>query len=188
MLLKHKIALALLLVIGYNSSAQELITNGSFEQGVTPYEYLPNGDTRLTGWDVVLDGVELFSQWDVNSSTSVWHGFAAIDLAPVTFTGGGGIRQTIATQIDATYTVSLRTSTSNFNGRLGYGTLAVWIVSGSTTWNPYWTITNYSNDLNWEHKTSKFTATDTSTTIWLYTYDDPLKHFVFIDGVSVTKD
>ncbi len=99
-----------------DSHAGNLLTNGSFELPgtngtVLGYAYYPGGSTALPGWTTLLSGVEYGDPSQSDGVIPIYLGVAQdgsqyVDLAPVTFTGGGGIQQTFSTVPGQNYEVS----------------------------------------------------------------------------------
>ena len=90
--------------------------NGSFElpTGVG-YTSLLGGNTTISGWMTILNGVEWFNATGYGGAAD---GVMAVDLANYLYTGCG-IQQTFATQIGHTYRLNFSLGTSQFAGRDG---------------------------------------------------------------------
>lgn len=172
---------------------QNLLTNGSFEfpntnGTVFGYAYFPGGSTNIPGWTPILNGVEYAApSQSPNGLTLVYLGLAeegtyAIDLAPVTFTGGG-IQQTFPTAAGDTYIVSFYMGNVVYAGRDGSGTLT---SSAANVTNAF-AFTNLTSFFQWGARSFTFTAVSNSTTLTFRSYDNPAAHFSELDNVSVTR-
>jgi hypothetical protein len=170
---------------------QNLLVNGSFElpgeSGTSfGYYYFTGGSSGIPGWTTLLNGVEYV---DPSQSPDGIHqrylgvaqeGSYCVDLAPVTFTGGG-IQQTFPTVVGQQYEVSFFMGTFVYNNRVGSGSLTV-SAGSSTNW---FGVTNLTGFIQWSGRSFVFEALDSLTTLAFVTADDPHLHFCEIDNVSV---
>jgi RHS repeat-associated protein len=151
-----------------------------------PATLLPTApaQTAILGWTTLLNGVEwgspiLEAQQGLNVSPA---GGASIDLAPLTFTGGG-IQQTVPTNAGQQYQLSFYGGESAFDGRSGAGEIDV-AINGTAFATVSLTGTD-PNSINWQLFTYKVVATTTSTVIAFTNNQDPLTHFAILDGVRL---
>jgi len=111
----RKTILAAFLAAPLFASAQNLITNGSFEAPVigATTTYYVTGDTGLTDWTVSGNNVQLVnSQWTPNLSLTASNGSQWIDLTGGNEGFGKGITSnTFNTVIGQTYTLSFDVGT-----------------------------------------------------------------------------
>ena len=177
---------ACLVLLLTGQSTAEMIVNGSFESPPLPqYEHVPGGATTITGWLTVDSGVERFNPSDPGvgfGGTPV--GFAqtgtlAIDLAIFT---GGGIQQTFGTLPGAWYRVEFYGGTLEGFNRDGTGQIEALVNSVPRT---FFNVVNHSPTIVWSLFSFDFQATGSTTTLEFRNRQDHLRHFAFIDSVSV---
>jgi uncharacterized protein (TIGR03437 family) len=167
--------------------AQNLLVNGSFEQGPNPGSYtnLAQGSTAITGW-VVTEG-------DIDYVGSLWvaaDGSRSIDLegssgACVLYTNcPGGIAQTFATVPGQQYTMTFDLAGNVFGPPVVKN--IVFSAAGQSQ-NYTFDTTGFSvGNMGWAEVTWNFTANDTSTTLEFDSSDTPPTGWgPVIDNVSV---
>ena len=159
--------------------AVNLLINPGFELPVgTGYASLPGGNTTITGWTTVQNGVEWF---DATSYGGAADGVMIVDLANYTYTNGG-IEQTFATVIGQTYDLSFSLGTMQASGRDGTAHIDV-TVAGITTG---YDVVNLTGSLVWTAVTQSFTALSASTSLRFTNTQSPYLHFANVDAASVT--
>ncbi len=172
------------LAFGSPVFATNLLQNGSFEEPPGDYEYVPGGNFIPSGWQTILNGVEIFTSNDLGLGfpypSTIPDGVKAVDLAPVTYVGGG-LQQSFATTPNQTYDISFQAATQANWGKDGTGNVLA-VVAPQVEVFP---LVNHSLDLVWESKSFSFTATGTSSTLTFLSLDNPLLHVAALDGVSV---
>jgi choice-of-anchor C domain-containing protein len=163
-------ALAVAVVLGLAGAARaNLITNGSFELGVNAptsgYSTLPAGSTDLTGWTVLGAGVD----WVHNSFWNAQDGELSLSLSALP---GGGVSQTVSTDVGAAYTLTFWLSNPDPTGA-ARGLDVVVSTVAATNPNPNQPGvslgTQMSTDVQWELRTVSFVATGTLTEIKFFT-------------------
>lgn len=176
-----------------NAATNHLI-NGSFESPgdtLAPDKYilLSGGDTRITGWITVLNGVEYddISFPGIGTAHNPFLGIAhdgrySVDLNPGTLTGGG-IQQTFPTVSGKNYTATFHLASTTIGGRTGIGNVTATAAGITNTFS----VTNQNDFLLWSAKTFEFTALSAITTLRLSSSDNPLTHVAQIDDVSVIE-
>ena len=173
-------------------SGQNLLINGSFEFPNTNgtiygYAYFPGGSNGIPGWTTILNGVEYGAPSEsFDGKIQTYHGVAedgtyAIDLPPLTFTGGG-IQQTFPTVAGDTYAVDFYMGNVVYAGRDGSGTLTVSVANVTN----FFAFTNLAAFEQWGARSFIFTAVSNLTTLTFWSFDDPAAHFSQLDNVSVT--
>lgn len=167
------------------SNAQNLLLNGSFEQlgfeGTNGYMYVPSGSNTISNWTPILNWVEYNNLGVGYPDLGVAQdGSYSIDIAPLTYTGGG-IKQSFRTTPGTQYDVSFYLGTVTANSRDGTGSCLVTV--GSSVFS--FSTTNKNLFVKWEPKSFVFTASDANSELSFITLDDPYKHFVLIDNVIV---
>lgn len=160
-------AIAISILVAAPVSAQNLLANGSFEDGSFPggnILTLNTGATNITGWTVIVDNV----QWhDLNNSSGVSasEGGRFIDLTGVGDSQPhGGVQQTVSLVAGNTYRLSFD---------LGYDqryptspdAITAFITGVPSQTFTYSGATNLNN--SWQNFFFDFTATSSSTTIAL---------------------
>jgi hypothetical protein len=182
------VGLLINLLLAGQSAAAEISINGSFEfPAITQYAYVPGGSTAVTGWLTITNGVEWFNPADPGAGTwGVSVGFAqdgnlAIDLAPLTF-AGGGIQQTFGTSPGTWYRVSFYAGTIERFQRVGTAQIDVSVASVTQTFD----VVNHLEVIVWALFTFDFQATDSTSTLVFSNRQDANYHFAFIDNVSVS--
>lgn len=161
-----------------------LIINGSFEE--SPYlpstwaTILGNDNTSIIGWETVGSGVEWFK--DTTESGKNQDNDYAIDLNNYRSEDGGGIQQSLATSPGKRYLVQFYASTQKYAGRTGTAKLAVSIGDENYIFN----LKTDESKSDWTYFSFSFKATDTLSTLKFTTDTNSLKHFTYIDNVSIT--
>lgn len=158
-----------------------LLVNGSFEQGPWLGTYLPldPGSTAINNWVVTRGQIDLVIYW------SSYAGDRSIDLngSP----GRGGIAQTFPTTVGTTYRVVFALA-GNPENEPGASTIRHMGVSaaGSSVQYTFDVAGKSIENMGWQLKTWTFTATGSSTTLEFYSLDSPTSWFgPAIDNVSV---
>lgn len=165
-------------------NAQNLITNPSFEQGPDTYAHLSAGSDRIAGWTIVRNGVEAFTSTDIGVGffwpSTIHNGRKAVDLAPVS-TPGGGLQQTFGTIPGTAYVVGFWLATEAAWSKVGTGSLSA--VVDTQIFDT--SVENLTGDFVWEYREFQFTADDNTATLSFTSSQDPLRHIVALDSVSV---
>lgn len=178
------ILLTLPAFLGLQLHAQNLITNPSFEQGPDAYAHLTAGSDRIPGWTIVQNGVEAFTATDIGVGffwpSTIHNGRKAVDLAPVS-TPGGGLQQTFGTIPGTTYVVGFWLATEAAWSKVGTGSLSA--VVDTQIFDT--SVQNFTGEFVWEHREFQFTADDDTATLSFTSSQDPLRHIVALDSVSV---
>jgi hypothetical protein len=177
------ISLGIAGVIGHSAMAN-LLTNPGFESPPGNYVYVPGGSSYLPGWTTQQNGVEIFTKTDIGVGfpypSTIAQGNQAVDLAPYIY-NNGGISQSFPTVAGTQYNVSFKAATEQSWGKVGTGN----VLSAIGTKAEVFPLANSGSDPVWQQKHFSFTATSTSSTLWLASADDPFQHYAFVDGVSV---
>lgn len=164
--------------------AQNLISNASFEQGPDTYELVPAGSARIAGWAVVQNGVEAFTSTDIGVGSfwpsTIHNGLKAVDLAPFR-TAGGGLQQSFGTIAGTTYVVGFWVATQAAWSKVGTGSLSA--VVDAQVFDT--SVQNFSGDFVWERREFRFTADDGTATLSFTSSEDPSRHIIALDSVSV---
>ena len=167
-----------------------LIVNGSFEEPPFPsgidYAYIPGGETTISGWETIHTGVEriALSTYGGGSGYGSAHdGLVSLDLN--TDNGvGGGIQQSVATDVGGVYSLTFWQGTYNTQDR--DGTSNVIASAGATTESFFFE--NHNPTIAWEEKTLTFTAISTTTLISFENFDGLSENFSHIDNVSMIPE
>lgn len=150
---------------GNVASAQNLLTNGGFEQGpvsVGPFLPLNAGALDIHGWRVTRGQIDL-----IGSAWSSAEGSRSLDLdgSP----GSGGVAQTFATQPNRDYTVSFFLAG---NGGTTPVIKTIWVTAAGATAGAQFDTTGTSyTDMKWRQIIWGFRAVAASTTIEFYSGD-----------------
>ena len=189
---KSALWIGLFVGLGWSSGAVEasLIVNGSFENPPFPsgtdYAYIPGGETSISGWETIHTGVEriALSTYGGGSGYGSAHdGLVSLDLN--TDNGvGGGIQQSVATDVGVVYSVTFWQGTYNTQGR--DGTSNVIASAGATTESFFFE--NHNPTIAWAEKTLTFAATSTTTLISFENFDGWSENFSHIDNVSMIPE
>jgi hypothetical protein len=159
-------------------AATNLLTNGSFELPTgTGYASLLGGNTTITGWTTVLNGVEWFNATGYGGAAD---GVMIVDLANYTYTGGG-IEQSFATVAGQAYDLNFSLGTMQASGRDGTAHIDVIVAGGTTGFD----VVNHTGSLVWTPVTLNFTAIGTTTTLRFTNTQNPNLHFANVDAASV---
>ena len=173
--------------------SQNLLVNGSFELPadvgtVNGYAYFPGGSSAIPGWTTILNGVEYGDISRANVGTGfayrgvVQDGSFCIDLAPWAYVGGG-IKQTFDTLPGTNYEVSFFMGTAAFSGTEGTGHCLATAANATNSFAS----TNTGPFFQWVARSFIFTAISTNTTLTFSTSDNPIRHYVAIDNVTVVS-
>jgi Protein of unknown function (DUF642) len=160
-----------------------LITNGSFEDPPPPdnrSEVVPGGNTtRIPSWETILSGAEKFDP-SIYSIGGAQDSILAVDLNPDREVGGG-IQQSISTNVGQSYTLFFYGGTLQHLNRNGVGHIEVLIGNNSHTF----TIQNLTDKVTWLPLAVTFQAITPDTLIVFKNSDKPEETFSFIDNVYV---
>jgi hypothetical protein len=183
---------AVVLGVGLTSHAANLLTNGSFEDGIfVPSEpgsmLLSAGATDITGWTVINGGLA----WDgaanpYNLTASDGNNFLDLtgdyDAAPY-----GGVQQTVATaigfQYQLTFDIGTSTTYDSNEGSIPLIPVSIQATAGSSS-ETFTTATPTSIN-QWESFTLDFTATSASTVILLEGQASENIQYIGLDNVSL---
>jgi len=177
-----------LLAAPASALASELVTNGSFEKAPSGNSILPGGDSSISGWTTINEGVEWFTGGTYGTGPA-HDGDSMVDLAWYTSSGtpGGGIKQTFATTPGGTYRLSFYGINANFAGRDGTG-----VVNALIDGNPLASFSvvrvapTWGSISDWQYFSKSFVAAGASTTLSFTNTQNAYEHFAVIDSVSVT--
>ena len=159
-----------------------LLTNGSFELGLaipSPDHYLPYsiGSTDLTGWKVIVGGIDTLDAWQATD------GIVVVDLngSP----GPGGIEQSFATTIGLEYKVTFDLA-GNTSGQF-VPLRTVRVLAAGQFQDFSFDVTGHTMaSMGWENKEWSFTAISTVTTLqFVSTFSRLPFEGVAIDNVAV---
>lgn len=142
--------------------AKNLLTNGSFEDGPAPGQFIPlaEKDEQIKGWTVINGGIDY-----IGTYWPAAEGERSLDLhgSP----GLGGVKQEFDTKKGAKYKVTLSIAVNpDGEGRKKQVKLAAAGKLETLTAEPK---DPSREDMKWEKKTWEFTATDTKTTLEITT-------------------
>ena len=185
-----KITLAMAIMglgLATNASAANLLVNGSFEAAPSGNTILPGGSAAIPGWTTTNEGVEWFTSLPFGGAAK--DGTSVIDLAWYVSNGtpGGGIKQSFATVVGESYTLSFYGMTANSFGRDGTGVIDL-LITGSIDAQfgvkhlaPTWTVDD------WQLFTKTFVASSVTTTVEFRNRQNAFQHFALVDAVSVVQ-
>jgi len=144
------------------AEAKNLLVNGSFEEGPDPGPFVPldEKDEQIKGWTVIKGQIDY-----IGSYWQAAEGKRSLDLhgSP----GLGGVKQEFETKKGAKYKVTLSIAINpDGEGKKKKVTVAAAGKSETFTAEPK---DATKEDMKWEKKTWEFTATDTKTTLEIYT-------------------
>jgi choice-of-anchor C domain-containing protein len=152
--------MAMVLVTLWAAAAQaDLITNGSFESGITPGSYTTIyavDSTSITGWTVTAGSVDYIgSYWQASN------GSRSLDMNGL---GTGSIAQTFASTANQMYKVTFDLA-GNFDGGPNPKTLTVSAGNNTQPYTfPYFNSWSHGN-MGWTHEAFFFTANGANTTL-----------------------
>lgn len=169
------------------SQAQNLIANGSFEQGSLVPDFEPNlmllrpGATNISEWTIVgAAGSSIAWVGKDNLAFPAQYGDRFLDLTGIVINPiGQGVAQTISTVAGSQYTLSFDIGNSTLPD---YGAISsVTAIAGNTTQ----LFTHAGNDgtNSWHHYSMDFIATDSQTNISLLSAAS--RNYIGLDNVSV---
>lgn len=150
---------------GNVASAQNLLSNGGFEQGpasVGPFLPLNAGALDIDHWRVTRGQIDL-----IESAWISAEGSRSLDLdgSP----GSGGVAQTFATQPNRDYAVSFFLAG---NGGTGPVIKTIWVTAAGATASVQFDTTGTSfTDMKWQQVNWGFRASAALTTIEFYSGD-----------------
>ena len=140
---------------------ENLLTNGSFEDGPDPTHFisLDEKDTQIKGWTVINAQIDY-----IGTYWAAAEGKRSLDLhgSP----GLGGVKQEFETKKGAKYKVTLMIAI-NPDGEGKKKKVTVAAAGKSETFNAEPKDAT-REDMKWEKKSWEFTATDTKTTLEIY--------------------
>jgi len=175
------VSLMLCLAIAQTANA-DLIINGSFEQpSVAQYVSGESCGNSIPGWTAILKGFERFNP-EIYNTGLAQNGSYIIDLN-TDYGIGGGIEQTIITEVGKVYTLSFYIGSVTGKGRNGTANIVLCVGDTSLTY----TMTNATGIVAWQPYYYTFTATSTATKIAFKNFDAPNTTFSFLDNVSVIQ-
>jgi choice-of-anchor C domain-containing protein len=157
------------------------LLNGSFESGPSTgccgYATLASGSTALTGWVVVGDSIDYKRGFWQSSN-----GVASVDLSG---NAAGGVEQSFATLIGATYLVSFDLSGNIYP----LGDLKQMRVSAAGTSQDYsFDTTGHTfASMGWQQRTFSFVANSTLTTLRFTSLEGSSPYGPALDNVSVSE-
>ena len=154
---RSALLLALALFVAGPASATPILSNGSFEVGTDPGAFLAlaPGATDLTSWEIIGAGVDYIgSHWQAGE------GGRSLDLSGP---GPGGVRQTFATIVGASYEVTFAMA-GNPSGVQGVKELRVMAASASADYS-FDTTGRSKTDMGWVTYTFNFVANSATTTL-----------------------
>ena len=186
--------MACLAAVSTQARAQNLLTNGSFENTAGTfvnngqgYMDLGVGATTIPGWTVTNNAMSWLSNTNTPNITTPAGSFfldltGSDDSAPY-----GGVTQTIATNPGGTYTLSLSLGLNRSNAAYN-GTKSVSVTAGSLATTFTLTPLAGAGD-QWSTFSSDFTATAASTAITIIgTSPGTGGAYIGLDNVSVTPE
>ncbi len=177
--------------------AQNLITNGSFENPAGPYTNLPSGSGSVPGWNVSGSSVSVFGVVDFQPSgafvssgiapaSSTTDGVKALDLA--TNNADVTIAQTVGTSAGTSYNLTFDLGSTSALGRNGIGNYEL-LLNGNVVANYHIEVPD-TTVIRYFSRSYAFTGTGSDTIAFRSvgsTYTASLKQdFAFIDNVSLT--
>ncbi len=179
--------------------AQDLITNGSFENPSSSYTVLAPGSGSVPGWTVSGGDVEIFGINDfvgsgnfvrtgITPSSSVTEGLQTLDLSYGAL--NATITQTVNTTAGTNYKLSFDLGTvKGVSGRTGIANFALF-VNGNVA-GIYNVSTESTTSIYYESKSHTFTGTGSDTIAFssIGAFNNPggvKQDFHFIDNVSLT--
>ncbi len=165
---------ALAIALAAAIPAQNLLINGSFEQGPNPGSYTnePMGSTVITGWTVSVGNIDY-----VGSLWMASDGSRSIDLEGsagtcVLYTNcPGGIAQSFATVVGQQYTVTFDLAGNIFGAPVVKTIL--FSAAGQSQSYTFDTTGFSAGNMGWAEVTWNFTANDTTTTLEFDSADTP---------------
>jgi uncharacterized protein (TIGR03437 family) len=168
-------------------AGQNLIVNGSFEQGPNPgaFRNIPQGSTVITGWTVSVGNIDY-----VGGLWTAEDGSRSIDLEGsggtcVLYTNcPGGIAQSFPTVAGQQYTVTFYLAGNVFGDPVVKTIL--FSAAGQSQSYTFDTTGFSAGNMGWAQIIWNFTASDTTTTLEFDSADDPPTGWgPVIDNVSV---
>lgn len=178
------LSLALFTCVISAANAQNLLMNGSFEEG----NFVPNGDATMSlqPGSTVMTGWETFSgelAWIDNANpfqTSASDGSKHLDLAGYHDAAPyGGVRQTVTTEAGKTYALSFDMGSNPIYGN----TISVLASAGNSSATIR--LVTQGTGQQWQRKSLNFTAGSDSTLISLQGVVPSGAH-IGLDNVSVS--
>lgn len=155
-----------------------LVSNGSFETGPAPGDYLPldPGSTAIAGWTVTRGQIDYVGIWQS------FDGVRSVDLDGTP--GFGGIGQTIATTPGVEYRVSFAMA-GNSHGLPEPKVLKVTAAGQSAVFSFDASLTSFAS-MGWQRKTWKFVATGTTAFLEFFSLDtEDGRYGPALDSVAV---
>ena len=149
-------------LVGVTSAVGPDVANGSFETGTTSpgasFVQLSAGDTTITGWTVSAGTIDYVGPY--------WQAADGVRSLDLSGTGPGAVRQSIATTVGTTYTVTFRMS-GNPVGGAGTKTMTADVGAAAIPFSYEVTAVdpNTLTDMKWAKKSFSFTATATTTVL-----------------------
>lgn len=173
-----------------SANANNLITNGSFENGSYSFnggggESLGVGSTVMTGWTVVTAELAAIENGDAYGMVAQ-DGNISLDLTGYHDSSPyGGVEQTISTVAGQTYTLQFYIGAQNNSGSYAAPVSINASINGGTATTFYNNSTGSGQQ--WVLASQSFVATGTSTTIDLIGNSSAGGQYIGLDNVSVTQ-
>ncbi|MGB3638747.1 MAG: choice-of-anchor C family protein [Rivularia sp. (in: cyanobacteria)] len=143
---------------------ENIIVNGSFEEGLRPGSYLPlnPGSEVISGWEVTRNQIDYVGSYWTSSD-----GSRSIDLDGTP--GFGGIQQTFDTIVGQDYLVTFDLAGNTISAPT---IKQMQVQAGDRSKNYSFDITGKTTSkMGWQTETFQFTATDTKTTLEFFSSD-----------------
>lgn len=170
------------------ASAQNLVTNGSFEANTLApgaYRDMFVGSSDLPGWTIIGMANTRISQVDQGYAGNPGYTFPAqdgklwVDLAGFSDNAPDGVQQTVATMIGASYDFSFWLGNVS-GGAFGTQTLVNYVLNG----NSFSCVnTTQTVNLTWQQCSRSFVATSNMTTFSISNGDPSSDYSSAIDNV-----
>ena len=185
------------MAVALPAAAQNLVTNGSFESPVQSnggYTDYAVGSSAITGWEIVGTPGTFVSVLNQNYGGNPGFSFPAqqgvqwLDLAGFSDNAPNGVRQSIATIINATYVFSFYVGNVTGGPNNAFGTqssVGVEFSSGGTNFSC--TNTQSGSILLWQLCTQTFVATSAMTSFTLRNLDPTSDFSNAVDNVSLVQ-
>lgn len=176
------LTIAAALLASTAASAVTLV-NGSFEDGGPiggdGFETLATGDTSITGWTVLSDGVDY-----IGSFWAASEGSRSLDLSALT---SGGVKQTVSGfEAGKTYVVKFDVS-ANFSGGADLKKFVMSATGGEAYIDSYTrTAANSASSMLWQTYTYTFTASAAVQDIQFRSLEENPSG-IALDNVSISQ-
>ncbi|MEM6504180.1 MAG: DUF642 domain-containing protein [Planctomycetota bacterium] len=167
-----------LLIATLSTSSNATLINGSFELQSNTNSQQAAGSTAITGWVTTLDGVEYFKPSDFGGQAA--EGLWLIDLAFVSSSASGGIRQSFTTTPGQISRLQFSLGTQAGFGRTGTAKIVL-MVDGADVQT--YDLKNLTTNFIYEDFIFDFIPTAASTTIEFQNRQNANQHFAYLDNV-----